>query len=366
MTASIVRPTELGEGELLRWAQLQETHPELGNPFLSSSFAVAVSRRFPRTRVAVFECDGFQGFLPFEMRFPRFGSSLALGLSDAQAAIVSPEAPVTFGAMLDSCGLELLLFDHLVGHQFARLTDSPGRRNAHASPTLDLSAGYTAYVAAQRQVSKTVFSFTNRRRRQLEREVGPLQFTSHSTDHALLDKVLRWKSMQYQQTGRPDLFAAPRVYGLIHDLLDTHDALGGGGAFSVLTAGDHVVAGHFGLRSSSILSYWFPAYDPMFGQYSPGMILLLEMASECAEHGIHRFDLGKGGEPYKQRLASTNSSVCSGYVSRGAWSSAAYSFFAVPRDMVVNFILESPKRRRVARAGLRHLRSVTKSAYHRE
>ena len=57
-----------------------------------------------------------------------------------------------------------------------------------------------------------------------------------------------------------------------------------------------------GMRSKTVLHGWFAAYDPAFAKYSPGILLLLDMAKRASSPGISIIDMGKGSEPYKQRL----------------------------------------------------------------
>src|SRR5690606_1093478 len=64
--------------------------------------------------------------------------------------------------------------------------------------------------------------------------------------------------------------------------------------------------------SGSVLHSWFPVYSHEYQQYSPGMILLLEMVRTAAEHGIRSIDLGKGMSMYKRRFMSHSIEVAEG------------------------------------------------------
>ena len=86
------------------------------------------------------------------------------------------------------------------------------------------------------------------------------------------------------------------------------------GALSLLYAGDLLVAVHFGMRAGSLLHYWFPAYNPALGKYSPGLILLLKVAEHAQAEGIQTIDLGKGISEYKQRFMNTSCQLASGSV----------------------------------------------------
>ena len=66
---SVVRPGELGPGEIAVWLSMQRQTPALANPFLCPDFTVAVGALRPSARVAVLH-DGphLAGFFPFERR----------------------------------------------------------------------------------------------------------------------------------------------------------------------------------------------------------------------------------------------------------------------------------------------------------
>jgi CelD/BcsL family acetyltransferase involved in cellulose biosynthesis len=86
------------------------------------------------------------------------------------------------------------------------------------------------------------------------------------------------------------------------------------GMFSVLFAGPHFVAGHFALRSGSLLHSWFPAYNPLLSTYSPGLLLLIKLIEAAPELGINKIDFGKGMFEWKQRFMNTSREVASGNV----------------------------------------------------
>jgi CelD/BcsL family acetyltransferase involved in cellulose biosynthesis len=156
--------------------------------------------------------------------------------------------------------------------------------------------------------------------RRLELEIGPVHFVSHSTDRDALQQILSWKSRQYRKTGWRDLFALKWGRVLIERI---HAAQSGGfaGMLSLLYAGDKLLAGHLGMRSRTVWHYWFPAYDPQFAKYSPGLLLLLKMAEHAPKIGLRTIDLGTGMTLYKRRLMNASVSVAEGSVERPSWLS---------------------------------------------
>jgi CelD/BcsL family acetyltransferase involved in cellulose biosynthesis len=120
------------------------------------------------------------------------------------------------------------------------------------------------------------------------------------------------------------------------------------GVMSALYAGDRLVAMHLGMRTETVLHYWFPAYDRELSKYSPGVSLLRLMAEHAAGSGIRRIDLGRGDEPYKLKFASGSIPLASGIVSasivrrsqRLAWNFAR----STAQHRLLNPVLKHPAR----------------------
>ena len=53
MRVSVVRPGELGPGDIASWRAMQSSTPSLASPFLSPEFTIAVGEFRPGARVAV-------------------------------------------------------------------------------------------------------------------------------------------------------------------------------------------------------------------------------------------------------------------------------------------------------------------------
>lgn len=357
MKIEIVAPDELGAGELAEWTRIQGSRSELASPFLSPQFAAACARVRPRTRVAVFTDDeGVTGFFPFESGRAGFGRALGLGFSDVQGLVAPATAAVDARALLRACGLRSLEFDHLIAAQAPLLAGAPQRWVEDRSPVIDLSDGWTAYEAALKK-SGSLVATTARRRRALERDQGPVSLVLSEPNHSVLDQLLEWKSRQYRRTGRPDVFAEPGMRRLVHDLLDQQEDEFAA-PLAVLRAGDDVVAAHLGLRSPSVLAWWFPVYATRFSRYSPGLILCLDILREMPDDGLRLLDLGKGEESYKQRLANGENPILSGAISRDPFIAGLGAARRWPRQSVKDFLHAHPTVRTWARSMRSRVASV--------
>lgn len=350
MNIDVVPIDDLGAEEIASWARIQHSDPHLASPFLGHTFASACARVRPRTRVAVLrDGGGIAGFFPFEAGRAGSGRALGSGFSDIQGLVAPGSAEVDVHALLHACGLRRWEFDHLLAAQGNWLAGAPHRWEEDRSPLVDLGEGWPAYEQALKERSRSLQSTTARRRRGLEREHGPVTLTFSEPDHAILDQVLEWKSQQYRRTGRRDVFARPGMKRLVHDLLDL-DGPETLAPLAVLRAGDEIVAAHLGLRSPTVLAWWFPVYATRFARYSPGLVLTLELLRAMPDQGLALLDLGKGEESYKDRLANARIPILSGAVSRDRVTAGIDAARRWPAAATKTFLRENPAVREKVRA----------------
>lgn len=335
----VTRPSELGEAELRAWRALQRSDRALANPFLAPEFAVAVDHARPGARVAVRRRGTADGFFAYELG--RFGLARRIGsrVADMQAVVVPAGDPWDMRELLAAARLRAVRLENMPAD---RLPAAAAWVLTYPSPVIDLAGGYEAYVASRREVSRSMMSTAMRKKRKLEREVGPVRFEFDSRDHAALRTVMRWKSAQYAQLDEWDRFAAPDVVALVDELFAGR-APGCAGTFSVLYAGDEIAAAHFGLRSEDVLCSWFPSYNPDLGRYSPGLLLHLMMAEGAAARGMSAFDLGRGEHGYKDLLKTHELVLARGAVFRTTPAGLAYGAATAPLDYARVLAARSPR-----------------------
>jgi CelD/BcsL family acetyltransferase involved in cellulose biosynthesis len=312
MRVSVVRPDELGPSELAAWRQFQLDQPQLGNPFLAPEFTVAVGHSRPAARVAVLEdSQGIAGFFPYEIRRRLIGVPIGFGISDCQGLVHRPDLHWNPVELLRACRLPVWEFDHLMAGQepFAAY-----HSHRTGSPVMDLGSGYPAYVEDRNRVGDVVKQ-TLRKQRKMERELGPERFAWQDDDPGALAALREWKSAQYRRTQQYDRFATGWIEAVLEELLASK-APGCRAVVSTVYAADRPVAVHLGLRSESVLAYWFPSYDVDLSRYSAGILLCLRMAEAGAADGIRQIDLGKSEALYKTRLKNDEVPVAEGRVER--------------------------------------------------
>ena len=301
MNVTVIPANRLTDEQVLTWSTWQRGDAALDSPYFRPEFTRAVASVRGDVEVAVLEEGGkTAGFFPFQRGRWGIGRPAGGPMSDFQGVIARPGLAWSGEELIRGCGLRAWDFDHLVTAQEAF---RPYHRVQAESPYMDLSAGFEAYQAERQRGGSMLLRQTLRKARKAEREVGPLRFETHTADPRVFAAMVEWKAGQYRRTKTTNVFA----YGWTRRLLERilgHSGEEFAGMLSTLSFGDKLAAVHLWMRSFAVLHSWFPAYDPDLGAYSPGLVLLVEMARRAPALGIRRIDLGKGTKDYKGSFMS--------------------------------------------------------------
>ncbi|MEV0586458.1 GNAT family N-acetyltransferase [Nonomuraea sp. NPDC050310] len=336
MNIYVIHPRELGDTEITAWRAMQAAQPHLANPFFSPEFTIAMGEVTPRARVAVLDDGSPAGFLPFELQSRGVASALGMWVSLAQGMIHRPGLEISAEALLRGAGLDVFEFGTLVPQQ---PWFQPYETLSQESVIVDLTGGFQTYLSG---LSKQFVNNTFRKERKLGREVGEVSHEFNVRDEAQFKLLREWKTGQYLAMGRTDRFSRRWVVELVERLYAIDTPLFGA-PLSMLYVDGKPIAGHFGVRSGSVLVDWFPAYDPEYSRYSPGLIQHLRMAEGAAELGITSFDLSVGtGWQYKASLRSHGIPVGEGIVRRRTAGAALHWARTAPVRRARRFILETP------------------------
>lgn len=357
---TICKPHELGFGELSLWRNWQKADPRLASPFLAPEFAIAFANHFEAARVAVLEDEAnIVGFFPYEKRPLGVGTTLAYNFSDTQAVICSAGFQFDPIELLQACGVAVLEFDHIVGHQSFQFSQA-GRVDLLPAPVIDLTGNFEEWLKDKRQTSSNIKQAT-RKQRKLHHEIGSINFVYDSPEPADFAQLMAWKSAQYVRTGRSDRFANPRFRGFVEELFATRT-----GDFQLrlarLQAGDRTAALCLSLRAPDRLAHWFPAYDTSLASYSPGSICLINLAEAAAKDGLSRLDLGKGSEAYKQWFKNFDDQVAEGWIQRRSPAALLRQVQQGPKRAVLQLVLGNPRLRTAARSALKGVGQIRQAA----
>ncbi len=300
--------TKLHPDHIDAWRKLLSVLPGLDSPYFQPQFTELVSQVRADVHVAFIEVrDTIIGIFPFQRG--RFGRGKPVGgrLSDFHGIISDTSHSLCLYQLLLKCGLTSYHYDHLMFNHFPS-----GRVDSLAagSPFISMPNGFLDYSQTQRHYSKH-FSQYQRKLNKIERDHGPIRLVLDSQSESDFQQLLQWKQEQYQRTGAFNPLRFAWTLELLRKIWDQKSRTFQG-LFSTLHVGAHLVGAHFGMRSRSTLHYWFPAYNPVFQNYSPGNLLLLEVARAGSADGIMKVDLGKGCEEYKLSFGSAQTLVAEG------------------------------------------------------
>lgn len=311
MRVEVINGREVDASLQATWRAIQADNPLLAGPYFSVQYTLLAAEVRDDVFVAVVEDDGeVIGLLPFQRTFGRVGRPVSGPMSDYQAFICRPHVPFRPREIVRGCGLDRFEFDHLVAaqSQFGHF-----HRSVHPSPIIDLSRGFEAYLSERQDAGSRNAKKIRRMARVLERDVGPVRYEHHTTSQAAFHQVVAWKRQQCHMTGTPDLFGHAWAVELLERIhASQHPDFAG--VLSTLWVGDRLAAGHMGMRSATVWHYWFPSYNRELHSFSPGLVLLFDMAEEAPDLGIQYIDLGKGESQYKDRLKNGEILVAEGRV----------------------------------------------------
>ena len=311
MQTSVRAINDLTESQYANWTALLSDNGVLDSPCFRPEYVLFVGRVLPNVEVAVLSADGSDvGFFSFERHPGDLGLPIGRFLSDLHGVVAAKDTAWDADKLIRECGLKAWQFDHLVAEQ---KTFQQHHSFVDDSFFMDLQNGYESYCEQRKSAGSSVMKQAARKQRKLEREVGPIRFTAHTTEKFAWDALAHWKSEQLLRLGYADMFRLDWVNALLEELrfVDGHEFAP---LLSTLHAGDELLAVQLGLKSSTVVTSWIPTFDHNYSKYSPGLILQLELAHWAANEGVHRFDLGRGENQMKLSLASAAFDVAVGSV----------------------------------------------------
>ncbi len=322
----------LTDADLDAWHRLRASNPALDSPYFHPGFAAAVHKGRP---VQVVVGRDERGEIAALLAVHRDGAVLRpVGWpgADFQSPIAAPGTAFPAAKLLTG-GVKRFAFDHLLepNPDFA-----PWFESSRPSPFVDTTGGLEGYLGRASKSGKDNMGQARRRTNKAEKQLGPIRFGADVVDEDALREVVRLKRGQYEATGAVDYFAEPDRVDMLTRLLHTRGTEFAG-ILSTVHAGEHLLAAHFGIRSGSVLHWWFPVYYPEFSALAPGWILLRELVQAAPGLGVGRIDFGRGDDEYKRRAKTGEVMVAQGVVT----GSSAYKVVRRARNSLISAAKQS-------------------------
>jgi len=339
MNVTVASAGELSPEHVAAWSRIREAEPTLRSPFFRPEFTQIVASVRDDVEVAVFEQAGNPvGFFPFHRDKRNVAKSVGLDLSDYEGVVIPGDAPWTAEQLLQGCRLKAWRFRHLVVTQKPLL---PYHWIVGETSYLDLSRGFEVFQNVKQRLGQRTISRVQQKLRKTEREVGPLQLVGQTRDETVLEQLFQWRMEQYRQCGCMNYLAEEWTCEVLRRVVSAQEGPFAG-MMSALYAGDHLLAVHLGMRNGGLLHGWFPAFNPAFSEYSPGLLLWVRLAQASRELGLTCIDLGMGTERYKQNLRSGTLRLAEGAVDARRARAALFRGWLELRERIRSSPLRGP------------------------
>ena len=347
----ITAAKSLTQAHTSAWREILSAQQSVNGPILTGPhFTPDICKVFGQVRPGAAVCvvrDGSDiiGFLPLYREKKSQATPIGGHLSDFQGAVYRPDAEWNLSHVLRCAKIRRLKFTDWVEPN--RSLDNSGTVH-HASPYIDLSEGFEAYRVDRRQHTRELQEGL-RKSRKLARDVGELRIAPYCDDRTVLTQLLTWKSEQMQAAKKWNALQLPWTRQVFDAALSQRSDQFAG-MLTALWAGDELIAGTMGVRSQNVLHGWVTAYSPKYGKYSPGLILILELAQHCDKLGIERIDMGRGDESFKTSFASGAIDVHEGLVDSAQWSTWLHRITAHAKESIRGTWLGRPIKQIIQRA----------------
>ncbi len=168
-----------------------------------------------------------------------------------------------------------------------------------ASPSIHWTSfsSWEEFLAHLKSNNSKLYRDSQRRKRKLEKDVGPVKFVWHDTRPEAFDFCMELKAAQFNEA--QELFADATNVCLFQELINT-----GLLVVSSLSVGDKFLAVDLGGIWDGRFYSWVAAYDPQYSTYAPGRLLMHFTMETSYQQGHKEFDLLIGGESYKWDYAT--------------------------------------------------------------
>lgn len=319
MTSRIFRASKLPADLAAEWSRLLLVSPT-PTAFLSPSYCATSDRIFNDTYVCVIESAGVpQAFFPYAKpslpaRWCGAARPVSGLLTDYVGLICRDNFHMDTELLLRQAGIHSFLFTHLDSSQMnIGLTGEQPRPGL----TSNFSGGFELYRAEVEARNKAFVRIGDRRASKLARDCGKLNFIlQHDYDADKINLLIRQKIEQYKRTRVANPLANSAAQQFLHALMQLQPSESCSPVFSTLYSGNTLVASHLGLRCGYTLHYWFPVYNTIFSNYSPGRILIWEMIRSAAAAGMRHMDFGEGDTSAKRDFANREHTYYRGFYAR--------------------------------------------------
>ena len=300
-----VSSNSIGSELRAEWLRIWQGNPKIRSAFFHPEFTLVLGQTMRNVHVAVVvdRNETPLAFFPFHKTCREIGS--ALQICDFQGVISAPHFRFDARKLIKACGLRSLSFDHLLASDGVFFGFDEYREQSAA---IDIGSGFDVYLSTISESGRRLFAKAATSERKVLKDLGQLRFEVDTSESDVMDAMHRWRAAKY---GSVPVWVRDAL-NIFRDYRDTEFS----GVLSSIYGGDKLLAAHFGIKSNGRLHWWFPAYNPTYANYGPGIQLLRKFLEQAGNAGVNWIDLGKGRQSYKERFGNVSIEVASGSVDR--------------------------------------------------
>lgn len=303
-----IKADALTAGDCEAWARMAQA-TGLASPLLHPDFAQTVAVARNDVEIALFrDGNGLAAVFAYHRRPGGFARPIGSAFSDMHAILRRADITANDEELLAMAGLSRARFSALF------TPDKPpaaGLEPVGPSRAAVKHTSAAALIAELQGEHPKRFKDFRRRLRKLETEHGEVCL-ERCSDPATLDQLIRWKRLQYRETGRHDVLAPRWTARMMHALFTQSGPVRG--QLYTLRAGGRLLAAEYGPEGHGTFHPWLAAYDPAMSAYSPGHLLVFLLLSQMDRFALSRYEMGTGHEDYKKYFTNHRSELYSGLV----------------------------------------------------
>lgn len=294
MRVECLKPSQIDDALWGALVGLRDRDVRYDNPMHEPEFIRILGRLRSDVRILIgFENDKPIVYFPIQKHAGKWARPAAGPFSDWHSPIGDS---TRFAELLDQAGISGVTVHGFMPHDLKDCPATLSRQNSHVTLIL---GDYSEYHDNQKKMFAKYFKKTRRQRRNLESNVGPLEFCYDDRSEDAFEWLINIKREQYSRTNRHDVLAADwasEFVRQVHELKCPRFRT----VMCTLRINGELIAAEMNMQSDVVLHGWLTGFDRKHAVHSPGLVLVEMMLEAMVERGIRVYDAGPGLAHYKK------------------------------------------------------------------
>ena len=300
------------------WCEMQRKTDLLESPLFRPEYVEKVSAVRADVEVGVIDgADGVLGVFAFQRDEQNVATPVGGPFADYHGLIAPAELDFEPQTLLKQCGLNAWLFRRMPQLHDVMQPYAWAWMPAE-SAQIDLAQGFGAYRRARKKAHCEQLEQILRKGRKMNREIGELRFFTQQSEARVFEQLIDWKIREYRRLGVRNQLGPAWAVNLIQALTEA-EGEHFSGRLCALYAGERLAAVNLCLTSGGVWHSLLSAENEQLARYSPGLVLISELAQFAESLGVRKIDVGQSSELYKSGLSSGSVILSAGAVDLRLW-----------------------------------------------